>query len=159
MAVGNGHDRPGGWAPPTLADMVARLRGAGTATAHVGIFDLFGTVRECRLALEDPPQVFGEGGSFVNGLPHWEAGEHVFGAGPFIGELVAIDPASARPYPFEPAAAFIVAIYAGPSAALSPHEIFGAAFIDHFARACRTKKAALRRATGAPNRARYLEFV
>jgi glutamine synthetase len=120
MGVGNGHDRPGAWSSPTLADLVVRLRDAGIGTAHVGIFDLFGTFRERRLALDDLAQVFGEGGSFVNVLPHWDAGEHVFGAGPFVGEPVAIDPNSARPYPFEPSAALIIADYAGPSAAFSP---------------------------------------
>jgi glutamine synthetase len=37
--------------------------------------------------------------------------------------------------------------------------IFGVAFIDHFARVCRVEEGALRRATGGPERARYLEVV
>ena len=109
-----------------LAAEVERLRADGIETAHVGIFDLNGTFRERRLALDDVAEVFGPGGTFVNVLPLWDAGERLFGPGPFVGEAIAADPASARLYPFEPGACLLVADYTGPSAALSPRELLRA---------------------------------
>lgn len=106
-----------------LADAIEALGAAGVATAHVGIFDLMGTFRERRLGLGDVAAVFDGGGTFVNVLPQWDAGEKVFGSGPFVGEPVTVDPASARPYPFEDNACLMVADYAGPSAALSPRRL------------------------------------
>src|SRR5690606_21300056 len=38
-------------------------------------------------------------------------------------------------------------------------EVFGARFVDHFVRTCRVEEGAMRRATGGPERARYLEVV
>lgn len=102
-----------------LPGALARLRAEGVEIAHVGIFDLMGTFRERRLRLDDVATVF-DGGTFVNVLPQWDAGEQVFGAGPFVGEPVTVDPASIRPYPFEDKACLMVADYKGDSAALSP---------------------------------------
>jgi len=93
----------------SLDDAIESLGAAGVATAHVGIFDLMGTFRERRLGLGDVASVYGKGGTFVNVLPQWDAGEQVFGSGPFVGERVAIDPASIRPYPFEDNACLMVA--------------------------------------------------
>lgn len=107
----------------TLAASLARLRADGCRVAHVGIFDLLGGFRERRVALDDIGAVYGDGGSFVNVLPQWDAGEEVFGPGPFVGEAVAIDPRSIRPYPFEEQACLMVADYTGPSASLSPRRL------------------------------------
>ncbi len=104
----------------TLADVLERIGGGGGEVAHVGLFDLFGTFRERRVRVADIPDVFGDGASFVNVLPAWDASEAVFGAGPFLGEPVCIDPRSLRGYPFEPNAFLLLAEYAGPSADLSP---------------------------------------
>ena len=106
-----------------LGQTVARLKSEGFEAAHVGIFDLNATFRERRLRLDDLAAVLGDGGSFVNVLLQWDAAERIFGAGPFIGEPVAIDPASARPHPFEPGAALLVADYTGTSADLSPRAL------------------------------------
>jgi glutamine synthetase len=106
-----------------LADAVAELQKAGIAIAHVGLFDLMGTFRERRLGLGDVLSTMDGGGTFVNVLAQWDAGEQVFGPGPFVGEAVRIDPASIRPYPFEPDACLMVADYAGPSSALSPRRL------------------------------------
>jgi glutamine synthetase len=106
-----------------LADAIDTLDAAGVETAHVGIFDLMGTFRERRLGLGDVATVLDGGGTFVNVLPQWAAGEQVFGSGPFVGELVSIDTASIRPYPFEDNACLMVADYAGPSAAWSPRKM------------------------------------
>jgi glutamine synthetase len=116
-------DREAGAAAGELAAELEKMRADGVETVHVGIFDLNGTFRERRLALDDVAEVFGPGGTFVNVLPQWDAGERLFGAGPFVGEAVALDPATVRPYPFEPGACLLVADYAGPSAALSPREL------------------------------------
>lgn len=109
-----------------LDELVARLKADGRDIVHVGIFDTFGTFRERRLALDDLLRVYGPGGTFVNVLPLWDAGESVFDAGPFVGEPVALDPGSARPYPFEDDAALLIADYTGPSAAFSPRQLLKA---------------------------------
>ncbi len=106
-----------------LCDAIEALVAADITTAHVGIFDLMGTFRERRLGVEDVASVMDGGGSFVNVLPQWDAGEQVIGSGPFVGEQVAVDPASIRPYPFEDNACLMVADYQGPSAALSPRQL------------------------------------
>jgi glutamine synthetase len=116
-------DREAGAAAGELAAELEKMRADGVETVHVGIFDLNGTFRERRLALDDVAEVFGPGGTFVNVLPQWDAGERLFGAGPFVDEAVALDPATVRSYPFEPGACLLVADYAGPSAALSPREL------------------------------------
>ena len=112
-----------GAADDDLVAVLEQLRRDGVEYAHVGIFDLIGTFRERRLPIDDVARVYDSGGTFVNVLPQWDAGERVFGAGPFVGEAVAVDPASARPYPFEERACLLVADYAGPSAALSPRRL------------------------------------
>ncbi len=91
--------------------------------AHVGMFDLNATFRERRVAVRDLEKVFGPAGSFVNVVHQWDTEERVFGAGPFVGEPVAIDPASVRPYPFEGKACALVADYLGPSAEASPRRL------------------------------------
>ncbi|NQV46071.1 MAG: glutamine synthetase [Rhodospirillales bacterium] len=107
----------------SLADAIETLSADGIKTAHVGIFDLMGTFRERRLGIGDVASVMDGGGTFVNVLPQWDAGEQVFGSGPFVGESVAVDPASIRPYPFADNACLMVADYTGPSAALSPRNL------------------------------------
>ncbi|MBT3558767.1 MAG: hypothetical protein HN644_00595 [Rhodospirillales bacterium] len=107
----------------TLSDAIDALRANGIETAHVGIFDLMGTFRERRLGIGDVATVLDGGGTFVNVLPQWDAGEQVFGSGPFVGETVSVDPASIRPYPFEAKACMMVADYTGPSAAFSPRQL------------------------------------
>jgi len=99
------------------------LEREGYAFAHVGIFDLNGTFRERRLLVDDVAQVYGNGGTFVNVLPQWDAGERVFGAGPFVGETVDVDAASVRPYPFEEGACALVADFTGTSADCSPRRL------------------------------------
>lgn len=106
-----------------LDAVLERLRRDGVEFAHVGIFDLNGTFRERRLHLDDVARVYEGGGTFVNVLPQWDAGERVFGPGPFMGEPVIVDPGSVRPYPFEDRACLLVADYAGPSSALSPRQL------------------------------------
>ena len=116
-------DFPSIAAETSLADAIQQLTDAGVTVAHVGIHDLWGTFRERRLSLGDVASVLDGGGTFVNVLPQWDAGEAVFGSGPFVGEPVTVDPASTRPYPFEDKACLMVADYAGPSAALSPRQL------------------------------------
>ena len=106
-----------------LTALVKRLTAESCDIAHVGIFDLNATFRERRVRVADLVEVFGPGGSFVNVVHQWDTGEQVYGAGPFVGEPVAIDPASHRPYPFEPGACALVADYVGPSADLSPRRL------------------------------------
>jgi glutamine synthetase len=107
----------------SLGDAIKALSAANITTAHVGIFDLMGTFRERRLGIDDVASVMDGGGTFVNVLPQWDAGEQVFGTGPFVGEPVSVDPESIRPYPFEANACLMVADYTGPSAILSPRQL------------------------------------
>ena len=104
-------------------DVLDTLREQDVRIAHVGLFDLMGVFRERRLGIEDAAQVFDGGGTFVNVLQQWDAGESVFGKGPFVGEPVSIDPSSARHYPFEDHACFLIADFDGPSAELSPRKL------------------------------------
>ena len=106
-----------------IDDLSISLADDGVRTVHVVIPDVDGSLRERRLALGDLKTVFGPGGTFVNVLHKWDTGDAVYGAGPFVGEAVQVDPASARGYPFEDSAALVFADYAGPSAALSPREV------------------------------------
>jgi len=82
-----------------------------------------GTFRERRLGIADVASVMDGGGTFVNVLPQWDAGEQVIGSGPFVGERVTVDPESIRPYPFADQACLMVADYPGPSAAISPRQL------------------------------------
>ena len=107
----------------SLSDAIKALVAADIRTAHVGIFDLMGTFRERRLGIEDVASVMDGGGTFVNVLPQWDAGETVIGSGPFVGEPVSIDPESIRPYPFEKHACLMVADYRGPSSTLSARQL------------------------------------
>jgi len=109
-----------------LDDITGTLTEDGVRTVHVVIPDLDASLRERRLALSDLGAVFGPGGTFVNVLHKWDTADSVYGAGPFVGEAMALDPGSVRPYPFEEDAALIFADYAGPSAALSPREVLKA---------------------------------
>ena len=106
-----------------LTALVKRLAAESCDVAHVGMFDLNATFRERRVRAADLTKVFGPGGTFVNVVHEWDTAERVFGAGPFVGEPVAIDPASLRPYPFEPKACALVADYTGPSAEFSPRRL------------------------------------
>ncbi len=107
----------------SLADAIKVLSDGGITTSHVGIFDLMGTFRERRLGIGDVVSVMDGGGTFVNVLPQWDAGEQVFGSGPFVGERVTVDPGSIRPYPFADNSCLMVADYSGPSAALSARQL------------------------------------
>jgi len=106
-----------------VAALVERLTAKSCDVVHVGLFDLNATFRERRVRVADLAGVFGPGGSFANVLHQWDTGERVFGAGPFVSEPVAIDPASLRPYPFEANACALVADYTGPSAETSPRRL------------------------------------
>lgn len=110
-------------ADTSLSAAVEQLASDGITVAHVGIFDLMGTFRERRLGIADVASVMDGGGTFVNVLPQWDAGEQVFGSGPFVGEHVSVDPGSIRPYPFEDNACLMVADYTGPSADISPRQL------------------------------------
>ena len=106
----------------SLAEAIDKLSENKISIAHVGIYDLMGTFRERRLRVQDVAGVYDHGGTFVNVLPQWDAGEKVFGSGPFVGETVGVDPSSIRPYPFEENACMMVADYIGPSANISPRK-------------------------------------
>ena len=109
--------------PKDLSRLIAVLRSEERAVAHVGIFDLNAFFRERRVRIDSLETVFGEGGTFVNVLPRWDSGEVLYYPGPFVGEPVAIDLGSCRPYPYEDNAVLLIADYCGPSRRLSPREL------------------------------------
>jgi len=108
--------------PVSLADA---LQNAHASIVHVGIFDLFGIFRQRRFRKDDLIAT-ADHARFVNCLPEWDCLDHLFGDGPFVSEPIAFDSASIRPFPFEPAAAYLVAEFAGASASYAPRQILKA---------------------------------
>jgi len=106
-----------------LTEAVKILCEAQIDVAHVGIVDLFGTLRERRIAVSDLAAVLGSNATFANVLPHWSAAEEVLGDGPFGGEEISLDFSSLRRYPFETRACLMFADYTGPLASLSPRRV------------------------------------
>ncbi|MGI9303906.1 MAG: glutamine synthetase family protein [Gammaproteobacteria bacterium] len=107
----------------SIDKVVRSLKDENVTVAHVGIFDMDGVFRERRLPLDEVSSTFDDGGTFVNVLHQWDTADTVYGPGPFVGESVAVDSESVRPYPFEPDAALLIADYTGPSASTSPREL------------------------------------
>lgn len=95
----------------------------GVSTVHLVLQDLDGGLRERRIRLADLERTIGKGSSFCDVLYQWDVGDSVFTPGPFVGEAIAADNASLRGYPFEPHAAWVMADFAGPSAAVSPRRV------------------------------------
>jgi glutamine synthetase len=102
-----------------LNDVLDRL---GADVIHVGVFDYASMFRERRLRRAEFIETAGTA-VFGNVLPKWDTGENILAPGPYRSESVAIDPGSARPYPFEPAAAAFVADFDGPQKELMPRHI------------------------------------
>lgn len=111
----------------TLAEELARM---DAEIVHAGMFDFSGMFRERRLHRKD--LLDGAAGAvFANVVTKWDTAETIMFAGPFRSETVRYDPASLRPYPFEPKAAAVVMDYTGPQAGLMPRRILA----DQVARA------------------------
>jgi glutamine synthetase len=106
-----------------LTDAIAAR---GARTVHVAIPDVDGGLRERRLPLASVPAALGDAASFCNVLHEWDVTDCVHGPGPFVGEGIAVDPASLRGYPFEPAAVWLLADFTGPHRASSPRELLNA---------------------------------
>ncbi|MEQ8654520.1 MAG: hypothetical protein RIC87_18775 [Kiloniellales bacterium] len=102
-----------------FAEVAAALERQAAEIVHLGLFDLDCGLRERRLRKADLIATL-PALSFVNVLPQWDMGERVFGPGPFVGEPIAPDLSSLRPYPFEPDACLLLCDYQGPSRAFSP---------------------------------------
>jgi glutamine synthetase len=102
-----------------LAQELDRL---GAELVHVGLFDFANMFRERRLRR---PELLATADTavFANVLPKWDSAESILAPGPYGSERIAYDPASIRPYPFEPSAAALVADYIGPQAEIMPRRI------------------------------------
>lgn len=107
----------------SMAALIAACRKRKADIAHVAIPDLEGGLRERRLAIADLASVYGPGGTFCNVVNQWDVADSVYGPGPFLGEGIALDPASLRSYPFEDRAVFLFAELQGPSRETTPREI------------------------------------
>ena len=104
-----------------MAATDARMGEAEDAkVVHLGIFDFTGAFREKRLDSAVYLAMRDTGWRFIDALPYWMHDETCFAEKGYVDEAVTIDPASARPYPFEPDAALVVGEFAGRSAAISP---------------------------------------
>lgn len=89
---------------------------------HVGLFDLAAMFRERRLRRQELLST-ADTAVFANVLPKWDSADQILAPGPYGSETIAYDPASIRPYPFEPRAAALVADYTGPQAELMPRRV------------------------------------
>lgn len=106
----------------TSARIAKELDRLDADIVHVGLFDFAGMFRERRLRREEL-LAGAETAMFANVLPKWDAAENILAPGPYGSETIAYDPASIRPYPFEPRAAALVADYTGPQAEIMPRRV------------------------------------
>jgi glutamine synthetase len=106
----------------TTAEIAAELDRLGADVVHVGLFDYATMFRERRMRRDDL-LAGAETAVFANVLPKWDSAESILAPGPYGSETVAYDPASLRPYPFEPRAAALVADYTGPQAEIMPRRV------------------------------------
>ena len=106
-------------------DLARALAAVGADVVHAGLFDYAGMFRERRLATADL-LAGADTAVFANVLPKWDIAEAIRFPGPYGSETIAYDPASVRPWPFEPKAAAVVADYTGPQAAIMPRALLSA---------------------------------
>lgn len=92
------------------------------SVVHLVLPDIDGTLRERRQSIQVVKQTEASA-SFCNVLHKWDLGDAVHRPGPFVGERLALDWSSARPYPFEENAAWIVADFDGPSRVTSSRDL------------------------------------
>ncbi|MSQ66945.1 MAG: hypothetical protein EXR83_01945 [Gammaproteobacteria bacterium] len=116
---------PPRWAPsdPTAACLI--LERQGIEYVHAGLFDTEGVFREKRLPASLCAEYLHRGWSFIDALPYWGPNDTVRADRPYQHAPCALDPASLRPYPFEPNSALIVADYTAANRALSPRALLG----------------------------------
>lgn len=106
----------------TTAAIKSELDRLKADVVHVGLFDFATMFRERRLRRAEL-LAGAEHAVFANVVPKWDTGESILAPGPYRSETVAYDPASIRPYPFEPDAAIMVADYTGPQAEIMPRRV------------------------------------
>lgn len=102
--------------------LTSALEKIGAQVVHVGVFDYATMFRERRLRREELLAT-ADTAVFANVLPKWDSADEIKFPGPYGSETIALDVESIRPYPFEPAAAVIVADYTGPQAAIMPRQV------------------------------------
>ena len=107
----------------SIDELFADLERDNIETVHLGIFDLDCILRERRFGLAQARNFLLNGPTFVNVLHKWDVGDDVIADGPFVGEPIAADANSVRPYPFGPDAVLLLADYAGPSKQTSAREL------------------------------------
>lgn len=112
----------GGIAGEIAREIALELDRLEADVVHVGLFDLAGLFRERRLRRQELLET-AETAVFANVLPKWDSAESILAPGPYGSETIAYDPASIRPYPFEPRAAALVADYTGPQAEIMPRRV------------------------------------
>ena len=104
------------------AEIARELDRLEADVVHVGLFDLAAMFRERRLRRQELLST-ADTAVFANVLPKWDSADQILAPGPYGSETIAYDPASIRPYPFEPRAAALVADYTGPQADLMPRRV------------------------------------
>jgi glutamine synthetase len=96
------------------------LADAGVRTVHLGLVDASGTLREKRLGPAAAARAFEAGWSFIDAIQWWGPDDRLTeGFGAASGDA-AVEPDSARPYPFAEDGALFLAEFAGPLRELSP---------------------------------------
>ena len=124
MKLMNHHPRR--WNTASDSDLDALLTRECIEFVHAGLFDTEGVFREKRLPVELARKFLREGWSFIDALPFWGPNDAVRADRPYRSEACRFDPASVRPYPFEPDSVLLVADYTGDCAALSPRSLLAA---------------------------------
>ena len=104
------------------AAIAAELDRLKADIVHVGLFDFATMFRERRLRRAELLATV-EHAVFANVVPKWDSAESILAPGPYRSETVSYDPASIRPYPFEPNAAIMVADYTGEQAEIMPRRL------------------------------------
>jgi glutamine synthetase len=92
------------------------LADAGVRSVHAGIWDTSGTLREKRLSAGAAAQALEDGWNFIDAIERWAPDDRTWQSGGSVHAPVTLDPATARPYPFEPGAALVLGDFLGPLA-------------------------------------------
>lgn len=119
------------WPATTVDDLETIFVRERIEFVHAGLFDLEGVFREKRLPVALASRFLREGWSFIDALPFWGPNDAVRADRPYRSEACALEPSTARPYPFEDGAALLIADYTGDSRRLSPRALL----VDQVARA------------------------
>jgi glutamine synthetase len=106
---------------------------ADAKVVHLAIPDTSGTLRQKRFPAARSAAMIEAGWSFIEAVQWWDSADGLYADGPSADSVsgnrgwthapAVADPASARPFPFEPDAAVLLADFTGPAGELSPRRL------------------------------------